>query len=324
MKHLLLVILVMGGCSNPKITQEDIKQNKQAKMLFGELPDNLIDQNKEAAKIELGKKLYFEKKLSINNTISCNSCHKLDQYGVDNEATSPGHDGTRGARNSPTVYNAALNFKQFWDGRAGDLAEQAIGPILNPIEHGLSSEVEALEKINSKEYISLFKKAFPGQKEAFTYKNIGVAIGEFEKTLITPSRFDDYLAGNINALDLQERRGLEKYVKNGCTSCHSGTGLGGTMFQKIGLMKKYPTKDLGRYEVTKKKRDKYKFKVPGLRNVSKTAPYLHDGSIASLDEVIEIMFEYQLGKKASKEDIEDIKAFLISLEAKELPKIKVN
>ena len=148
-----------------------------------------------------------------------------------------------------------------------------------------------------------------------------MAIGDFEKTLITPSRFDDYLAGDIHALSFQERRGLEKYIQNGCTSCHSGAGLGGTMFQKFGLIKKYPTKDLGRYEVTKKRRDKYKFKVPGLRNVSKTAPYLHDGSIASLDEVIEIMFEYQLGKEASKQDIADIKAFLTSLEAKKLPKI---
>ena len=323
MKNLLLLFLAFG-CSNPKVTKKDIKLNKQAKMIFGELPKSLIDRDKEAAKISLGKKLYFEKRLSINNTISCNSCHKLDQYGVDNEVTSLGHDGTRGERNSPTVYNAALNFRQFWDGRAKDLAEQAIGPILNPIEHGLASEKDAMEKINSKEYIALFQKAFPNEKEPFTYKNVGVAIGTFEKTLITDSRFDDYLAGNINALNEQERRGLQKYVKNGCTSCHGGIGLGGTMYQKIGLMKKYKTKDLGLYQVTKKRRDKYKFKVPGLRNVTKTAPYLHDGSVASLEKTIEIMFEYQLGKEASKEDIEDIKAFLESLEAKSLVKVSSN
>lgn len=322
MKLLLAVLLILtNSCTQSKLTEKDYKLQKNATEIFGKLPESLIDKKRDLAKIELGKKLYFEKKLSINNTISCNSCHMLDKHGVDNEITSPGHDGTRGTRNSPTVYNAALNFKQFWDGRASDLAEQAIGPILNPIEHGLSSEKDALEKINSKEYISLFKRAFPNQKEAFTYKNVGVAIGDFEKTLITPSRFDDYLAGDIHALSFQERRGLKKYIQNGCTSCHSGAGLGGTMFQKFGLIKKYPTRDLGRYEVTKKRRDKYKFKVPSLRNVSKTAPYLHDGSIASLDKVIEIMFEYQLGKEASKHDIADIKAFLTSLEAKKLPKI---
>lgn len=321
MRYLVLALLFVG-CNN--FTKQDMELNERAKMLFGKLPHSLVDKNKDALKIELGRKLYFEKRLSINNTISCNSCHKLDKFGVDNEITSPGHDGTRGNRNSPTVYNSALNFKQFWDGRAADLAEQAIGPILNPIEHGLASKEDALKKISTKEYLTLFEKAFPEEEKPFSYKNIGVAIGEFEKTLLTPSRFDDYLAGDINALNTQERRGLKKYVENGCTACHMGVGLGGSMFQKMGLVKKYPTKDLGRFEVTKKKRDKYKFKVPGLRNVTKTAPYLHDGSIASLNEVIEIMFEYQLDKKASKEDIMDIKAFLTSLEAKKLPKININ
>lgn len=316
MIFLSLSTILLSGCSSKTTTEADLKLQKQAVSFFGSLPQDLIDTKKEAKKIALGKKLYFEKKLSINNTISCNSCHQLDNYGVDNEKTSPGHDGTRGERNSPTVFNAALNFRQFWDGRAKDLAEQAIGPILNPIEHGLKSEKDALEKINSKEYLAMFKEAFPGDAKAFSYNNIGVAIEAFEKTLMTPTRFDDYLAGNVHALSKQEREGLNKFVTNGCVACHSGPGLGGTMYQKLGSVKKYKTKDLGRYQVTKKKRDKYKFKVPLLRNITKTAPYLHDGSIADLGEMIDIMYEYQLGKKASKEDIEDIKAFLGTLEAK--------
>lgn len=320
MWRLTIFILVLSNCSKSMITEKDLKLQRQAQGLFGELPTTLIDQEKEADKISLGEKLYFETRLSINDKISCNSCHRLDMYGVDNEITSPGHDGTRGGRNSPTVYNAALNTKQFWDGRAADFAEQAIGPILNPIEHGLRSEKEALKKISSSEYLALFKKAFPDQKQPFTYKNIGHAIAAFENTLITTSRFDDYLDGDIKALTTQERKGLQKFVEVGCTACHSGPGLGGTSFQKLGLVKDYPTKDMGRFESTGKRRDKKKFKVPLLRNITKTGPYLHDGSIASLDETIELMVEYQIGKKLKQSEIEDIKAFLTSLEAKELYK----
>ncbi|MAZ47476.1 MAG: cytochrome-c peroxidase [Halobacteriovoraceae bacterium] len=311
-------IFIFGiiNCSGQKINQHDKALQQQALSIFGQLPTNLIDVQKESAKIKLGKKLFLEKKLSINNTISCNSCHKLDQYGVDNESTSPGHDGTRGDRNSPTVYNAALNFSQFWDGRAVDLADQAIGPILNPIEHGLPSEEVAIERLSSKEYLKLFKDAFPKQSNPLKYINIGIAIGQFEKTLLTKTRFDDYLSGDIRALSIKERKGLKKFIETGCTSCHQGPGLGGTSYQKLGLVKPYETRDLGRYQVTKKKRDRYKFKVPLLRNITKTAPYLHDGSIASLDKTIEIMFEYQLGKSPTTDDIEDIKAFLGSLEAK--------
>ena len=318
MRIFILGLLVLTGCSKAKITQQDLELQKQAQGIFGNLPTDLIDQTKEHEKILLGKKLYFEKNLSVNGTISCNSCHQLDNFGVDNEITSPGHDGTRGGRNSPTVYNSALNNKQFWDGRAKDLAEQAIGPILNPIEHGLKSEKDALKKINTPEYLSMFKKAFPSEEKPFTYKNIGHAIAAFEKTLITPSRFDDYLAGDVGALNSKERKGLQKFIEIGCTTCHSGAGLGGTSFQKLGLVKNYETKDMGRFEVTGKKRDKKKFKVPLLRNITKTGPYFHDGSISSLESAIDLMAEFQLGKKLKPSEIENIKAFLSSLEAKKL------
>jgi cytochrome c peroxidase len=313
LSFLVVSLVALVSCSGQKITKHDQEVLKSAQGFFSPIPSTMIDKEKHKDMITLGKKLYLEKKLSANGTISCNSCHKLDNFGVDNEPTSPGHDGTRGGRNSPTSFNAALNFKQFWDGRAKDLADQAGGPILNPIEHGLKSEKEALAKINEAEYIAMFKKAFPKAKEPMTYKNLTEAIAAFEKTLMTPSRFDAYLAGDIAALNAQERKGLEKFVSVGCIQCHSGQGLGGTSFQKLGLVKPYKTKDMGRYEVTKKRRDKFKFKVPLLRNIEKTAPYFHDGSIKTLDEAITVMAEYQLGKELAKEDVSDIKAFLGSL-----------
>lgn len=314
MKKILILSLLMTSisCTTKTATTEDTELLEQAQHVFGTLPETLIDKEVNKEKISLGKKLYFEKKLSINNKISCNSCHNLETYGVDNEATSPGHDGTRGGRNSPTSLNAALHFKQFWDGRAKDVEAQAIGPILNPIEHGLPNAKAAMAKINSPEYLKMFKAAGLD----FNFKNIGNAIGAFERTLMTPSRFDDFLKGDVFALNTKERKGLKTFMKIGCTSCHGGVAMGGSSFQKLGVLKKYPSKDLGLFEVTKKRRDKLKFKVPGLRNITKTGPYFHDGSVKSLDEAIDIMAEYQLGKKLIRADIDDIKAFLSTTTAK--------
>lgn len=325
MKQIMGTMLVMltglAACTNApdKITPEDQELLTTAQNFFEPIPATLIDKDKFAERIKLGEKLYFETALSKSGTISCNSCHLLDKYGVDSEGTSPGHDGTRGERNSPTVYNAALHAMQFWDGRAKDVEEQALGPILNPVEHGIIDEKEAVETINNDEYVAMFKKAFPSEKNPLTFKNIGNAIGAFERTLLTPSRFDDFLKGDILALSAQERRGLRQFVEVGCTTCHSGVSLGGEMFQKMGLVKPYETKDLGLYEITKRNRDKYRFKVPGLRNIEKTGPYMHDGSIKSLAETVEIMAEYQLGKKLTKAEVKDIEAFLSSLTAKNLP-----
>ncbi|MAX67482.1 MAG: cytochrome-c peroxidase [Halobacteriovoraceae bacterium] len=313
---LLFFTFNFTSCSFFQVSKEDKELHQEAKKFFNPLPESLIDIKKNEKIVSLGKKLYFETKLSKSGTISCNSCHRIDQFGVDNEITSPGHDGTRGGRNSPTTFNSALNFRQFWDGRAKDLEEQALGPILNPIEHGLKDEKEAVKAITNDEYLTLFKEAFPKTKNPISFKRIGLAIAAFEKTLLTPSRFDDYLKGDISALTHQEKAGLSKFIKVGCTTCHSGTGLGGSMYQKLGLVKPYKTKDTGRHEVTKKRRDKFKFKVPLLRNIEKTAPYFHDGSVKTLDEAIAIMAEYQIGKKLDQKDIDDIKAFLSSLTAK--------
>ncbi len=292
---------------------------QSAKEVFMPLPKSLIDQEAQGDLISLGKKLYFEQALSASGTISCNSCHKLDQYGVDNEATSLGHDGRRGGRNSPTVYNAALNFVQFWDGRARDLEEQALGPLLNPIEHGLKDEAQVLKILGQKNYKELFTKAFKkSEAEAFHFKNVGVAIAAFEKTLLTPSRFDDYLEGNHEALNALEKKGLKKFMETGCTTCHQGVGIGGDSFQLLGQANKYETKDEGRFAVTKDPQDKFVFKVPSLRNASKTSPYFHDGSIKTLEEAIRVMGHHQLDVTLSEEDIQEIKAFITSLEAKSL------
>ena len=315
-----IFIALFANCST-KTKEQDLELLNNAKDSFEKISGPVIDIKEEALKIHLGKKLYFETKLSINNKISCNSCHQLDKFGVDNEPTSPGQDGTRGGRNSPTVYNAAFNLAQFCDGRAKDLAAQAISPSLNPIEHGLKTEADALKKIDTSEYRDLFKKAFPKQKNSFTYKNIGHAIAAFEKTLITPSRFDDFLAGDLNALTNTEKKGLNTFIETGCIACHDGKGIGGGQYQKLGAVEEFKTKDMGRFDLTKEEDDKHVFKVPTLRNIVHTGPYLHDGSVTDLEQMIKIMGKHQLGVDISNEDIALIKSFLGSLSAKKLPKL---
>lgn len=269
--------------------------------------------------VALGKKLYHDPIMSLDQDISCNSCHNLKTYGVDNLPTSPGHKGQLGGRNSPTVYNAALHMSQFWDGRAKDVEEQALGPVLNPVEMAMPTGDVVIERLQAKaEYKKLFAKAFPHEKEAITFPNVGKAIGAFERTLVTPSRFDAYIKGDTTALNDAEKAGLKTFVQTGCVTCHVGSPLGGQMFQKMGLVKPYPLKDLGRYEVTKLEAEKYFFKVPSLRNIEKTGPYLHDGSVATLEDAVRIMAEYQLGKQLSQEETASIVTFLKSLTG-ELP-----
>lgn len=310
----LFSLSAMGQKMSEKQYMELAKENFEA------LPKSIIDKDKNKDLIQLGEKLYFEKRLSVNDSISCNTCHQLDKYGVDNEPTSAGHEKKRGDRNSPTVYNAALHIDQFWDGRAKDVEEQALGPILNPVEMGMASDVDVVKKLKSiDEYADLFKKSFPKDKDPIVYKNIGKAIGAFERTLLTPSRFDDYLAGNEKALSQQEKIGMKRFVEIGCTSCHSGPAIGGGMYMKLGAINEYKTEDVGRFAVTKEEDDKHVFKVPSLRNIEKTAPYFHDGSIKTLDEAIKLMAYHQLDEKISNEDITLIKSFLSSLTAKKLP-----
>jgi cytochrome c peroxidase len=273
-------------------------------------------------KVNLGYHLYYDNRLSKKGNISCNSCHNLSTFGVDGEATSPGDDGIRGDRNSPTVINAALHFKQFWDGRAETIEEQAGMPILNPVEMNIPSKDFLVKRLSDVAlYKDLFAKAYPGDRNPITFDNIRNAIGAFERTLITPSRFDEYLKGKSDALTLQEKKGLMSFITTGCTQCHTGALLGGNQFQKFGVHDEYwkYTKsakvDEGLFAITKNENDKYMFKVPTLRNIEHTGPYFHDGSISSLEEAIKIMAKVQLNYNISDAEVGNIVAFLKALSA---------
>lgn len=325
----LIPFAFISGCGNDnevKIDEKPIDSNpellERAKGIFGNLP--LIAENTENTitdeKVALGKALYYEKRLSKDNTISCNSCHNLDTYGVDNLSFSPGNDGTLGGRNSPTVLNAALHISQFWDGRAKDVEEQAGGPILNPVEMAMPNEKAVTDRISKiEEYKVLFAKAFPEEKQPITYSNIQKAIGAFERKLIIHSKFDDYLAGDESKLNQQEKEGLETFISIGCTACHSGNTLGGQLFQKFGATANYweHTKskniDNGKFDVTKNEADKYVFKTPSLRNIEKTYPYFHDGSVEKLDDAVKIMAKIQLNKDLTEKETSDIVSFLKTL-----------
>lgn len=286
---------------------------RQAEGIFGVLPElaGNADNPVTVEKVTLGRMLYYDPRLSRSQDISCNSCHLLSKYGQDSEATSPGDRGQRGVRNSPTVYNAALQFAQFWDGRAKDVEEQAKGPVLNPIEMAMPSEEAVLVVLRSiPGYVDAFAKAFPASIEPITYDNMAKAIGVFERQLMTPSRFDAFMAGDTAALTPAEVKGLKTFVDTGCITCHMGPAVGGTMYQKMGLVKPYPTQDPGRFDVTGLEQDRGVFKVPMLRNIEKTGPYFSDGSIDTLESAVSIMAEYQLGKQLSAEENASIRTFL--------------
>jgi cytochrome c peroxidase len=271
--------------------------------------------SKDSALVDLGRMLFFDKRLSRDRDLSCNSCHPLDRHGVDNEPTSPGARGARGRRNSPTVYNAAGHIRAFWDGRAADLEEQAKGPIVNPTEMAMpdASSVESrLRAIPG--YVRAFERAFPGEASPVTYDNLGKAVAAFERGLTTPSRWDRYLGGDESALTRREVAGLKVFTDVGCMTCHTGRYLGGSTFQKAGITKPWPNqRDQGRYEVTTIPSDRMMFKVPGLRNVAKTAPYFHDASAKTLEEAVTTMAKIQLGVDLTPEEVELIVAWLGSL-----------
>lgn len=272
----------------------------------------------------LGKKLFFDTRLSGNATQSCATCHPLNSYGMDNKTLPAGARGQLLKRNTPTVLNAAFHAHQFWDGRAKTLEEQVKVAVLAPDELGMPSIQELEGRLKGDpDYKKLFALAFPGQQEPVSFENTALAIAAFERTLITPSRFDHFLNGAEDALNDQEKRGLSLFADLSCIKCHSGNTLGGNVFQRFGLAGYYwdYTKsaqiDEGRYVLTGNPADKYVFKVPSLRNVEKTAPYFHDGSVATLEEAIRIMAKVQLGMDLTVPEINDIKAFLQTLTAQD-------
>lgn len=271
-------------------------------------------QNVNLAQVELGKKLYFDPRLSKLGFISCNSCHNLSMGGTDNLKTSIGHKWAQGPINAPTVLNSSRNLAQFWDGRAKDLKEQAGGPIANPGEmasnHTLA--VEVLKSIPG--YVREFKLVFGTGK--VTIDEVTQAIAEFEKTLVTPnSRFDQWLLGKKDVLTRKELAGYELFKSSGCSGCHNGPAVGGNSFQKMGLVEPYKTssKAEGLVAVSGKDADRFKFKVPTLRNVELTYPYFHDGEAETLTEAVDIMGRLQLGRKFSEAENAQIVAFLKTL-----------
>ena len=285
--------------------------------MFKPLPAEVLSPDNELTepKINLGRMLYFENRISKGQKLSCNSCHMLDKAGQDNLPFSPGHEGKLGGRSSPSTYNAALHIAQFWDGREPTVEAQAKGPVLNPVEMGMPSADFVVSVLKSMPgYVEAFKAAFPGEADPVTYDNFGKAVGAFERKLLTPSKWDDFLKGNKDALSAEEKKGFELFAKTGCVTCHNQAGVGGHMFMKLGLVKAWPDlKDNGRADVTKNDADKAVFKVASLRNITETGPYLHDGSVKTLDQMVKMMADHQLGKQLTDEDTASIITFLKTL-----------
>ncbi len=283
---------------------------------MGPLPTQVpepADNPTTPAKVELGKKLYFEPALSKSGHFSCNSCHNLATWGVDNQRFSIGHKWKRGGRNAPTVLNAAFWSKQFWDGRAPLLEDQAKGPPLNPVEMAIDSEEDAVSRLKQAGYEPLFEKVFG--KNSLNFDNMAKAIAAFERTLITPNAPFDRFARGEGDIPEAAKRGMRKVAEIGCTSCHAGP-----LFTSNDFVRFDYGKDHGLKSVTGKDDDEHVFRVQSWRNVAMTAPYFHDGSAATLEEAVDTMARVQLGMKLGKQDIADIVAFLETLTG-EMPQI---
>lgn len=276
--------------------------------------------NVDEKRVALGLKLYHDTRLSVDNTVSCATCHDLDGGGVDNHQYSHGVNDQLGGVNAPTVYNATYNFVQFWDGRAMTLEAQAAGPPLNPIEMASTSFDEIIAKLNADEkFLAEFTEVYP---EGFTEENITGAIAAFERTLVTPnSQFDKWLRGDDTALTEQQKRGYDLFKEYSCATCHVGANLGGESYELMGIYHDYfadrglelTTEDNGRNKETKEERDRHRFKVPGLRNIELTWPYFHDGTRATMEEAVADMAHYQVDKQLSEAEVNDIVAFLRTL-----------
>lgn len=294
-----------------------VQVNTEALKLFAPLPVTMSSPNNPVtdAKVRLGRILYFDPRLSANQKISCNSCHPLDAYGAESTPVSTGFKNQKGNRNAPTVYNAAGHFVQFWDGRAPTVEEQAKGPITNPIEMAMPSHGAAVEVIKSMpDYVALFQAAFPNAEDPITYDNMALAIGAFERGLVTPSPWDAFLEGNQSALTESQKAGFNTFAATGCQWCHNGPYVGGSAYQKLGTVKPWPIQtDQGLYQLTKDENDKMVFKVPSLRNIKMTKPYFHDGSVATLGQAIRDMAVHQRGLKLTNAQVKSIEAWMGSL-----------
>jgi cytochrome c peroxidase len=324
----ILAALAVAGCTKKEAPAPAAEEKAAAEPEKPAAPTEPILPLPDSAdvdmdKVLLGRSLYFDTALSGDGTVSCATCHMLEHGGAEPRKTSTGIGGQIGPINSPTVLNSSYNFVQFWDGRAKDLQEQAAGPVENPGEMGTKWDDVVKRLAKNEEYAAAFAKLY---EDGITKANTTDAIAEYEKSLITPSRFDAYLKGDDSAITDAEKKGYATFKEVGCTACHSGINVGGAMFQKMGLVKDYfadrgtpiTDADLGRYNVTKQDYDKHFFKVPTLRNVELTSPYLHDGSQATLEDTVRVMGTYQLGRELTDAQVNSIVTFLKSLTG-ELP-----
>ena len=300
----------------------DNELRSQAKDFFEVVPsvipavkDNAITRSK----IELGKKLFFDPRISRSGFISCNSCHNVGMGGGDNLETSVGHGWQSGPRNAPTVLNAVFNTAQFWDGRAGDLKEQAKGPIQAGVEMASTPDRVVTTLKSMPEYVEDFKIAFPGEADPVTFDNVAKAIEAFEATLITPAaRFDQYLEGNDAVMTKEEKIGLNLFMEKGCTTCHNGVNFGGNGYFPFGMVEKpdatiLPENDPGRYTVTQTEEEKFVFRAAPLRNIALTAPYFHTGKVWDLEGAVKVMGTAQLGVELDNNEVKALTAFLKTL-----------
>jgi cytochrome c peroxidase len=309
-------------------TPDDEALLRQAQAMFKPLPKDMgtAEYPITPERVALGRLLFFDPRISLDGTVSCSKCHQPYLYGTDALAKPIGVKDRQNPRNAPTVLNAALQMAAHWRGDRVNVEDQATKALVGPPSFGQPDFQAAMAKVKAiPTYPEMFRKAFPADQEPITPENWGRAIGAYERTLVTPSPFDAYLAGNVEALTPAARAGLRKFIDTGCTACHSGVGVGGGMYQKFGLVQNYweethsKTIDKGRFDVTNNPADMYMFKVPSLRNASMTPPYFHDGSAATLPEAVRIMGKVQLGKELSRQDVDAITTFLGSLTGR-LPK----
>ncbi|MFV0409930.1 MAG: cytochrome-c peroxidase [Paracoccus sp. (in: a-proteobacteria)] len=273
----------------------------------------------DPARIELGKKLFFDPRMSASQLISCQTCHNVGLGGSDQLPTSVGHGWQKGPRNAPTVLNSVFNIAQFWDGRAPDLAEQAKGPLQAAVEMNNTPE-RLVETLNSMPaYVDEFAAAFPGSNDPVSFDNFASAIEQFEATLITPnSPFDRFLTGDDEAMDARQLAGMRAFIDTGCTACHSGINVGGDSYHPFGVVEQpngdvLPEGDKGRFAVTETEDDAYVFRAAPLRNIALTAPYFHSGVVWDLNEAVRIMSSSQIGTELSEEQADEIVAFLGTL-----------
>lgn len=333
---LLLGLLLFNSCGQqPEESAPQSELQARALKHFEPMPGDAFTEEipRSQEMIDLGKMLFFEPRLSKSGLISCNTCHNLATFGVDQLPLSLGHKWQTGKTNAPTVLNAALHNLQFWDGRAKDVEEQATMPILDPLEMAATEEHVLAVLASMPEYNHRFGKAFPEQENPLTYANVGNAIGAFERILLTHSAFDSFLRGDENALTEEEKQGLEVFMDAGCIACHNGVAMGGqifTFFQTPAEKASGKPGHPGRFDFTKREAEKHFFKVPSLHNVAKTYPYMHDGSEWSLEETVRVVSKDMLGKELTPEESTLIIAFLESLTgevpayAMELPVLPVS